>query len=345
MGKQSVCCKGWPVWALVLCCLFMGVGCGPQKLQPNAKVSFDIPSRISVIKKGARVRIFTTGNRERNTAAFVRELTTALNNAGWFKVVSSQSFEYAMNINTFRGYRRDTDGETQYNLKVFKKSQTDNIGNGRDFLVSEAKHSAIAAYVTTVSIYEVRTLEPMAYFNIVASQGMWEDQANSLPSAAFLDKKLSDQIVKRMRNLLSSERRDVGVILPAGGDQKVKNMLVAGKISAAAKRAGSLIPGVPLAKLTPMLYEQWAEAAKKAQKEGNTEAKERDMEEDLATNYLLLMAREASGVAEDALRQIHDGYAKILALTDNQDMVNACAHSLSRVEQNARRLNVNLRPE
>ena len=345
MGKRIVLYTGWPAWVLVLCCLFLGVGCGPQKLQPNARVAFDIPSRISVIKKGARVRIVTTGNREKSTGGFVRELTASLNNAGWFKVVSSRPFEYAININTFKGYRRDTRQETDYNNRVVKKSQTNKNGSGKDFLVTEKKHSAIAAYVTTVSIYEVRTLEPMAYFNIVASQGIWEDAKASLPSAVSLEKKLAGQIVKRMRNLLSTERRDVGVILPAGGDQAVKNLLVAGKISAAAKRATSLIPGVPLAKLTPILYEHWAEAAKKAQDEGNAEAKERDMEEDLANYYLLLMSREASGVAEDALRQIHDGYARILALTDDQNVVNACAHSLSRVEQNARRLNVNLSPE
>jgi hypothetical protein len=33
-----------------------------QKLTPNANLAFDIPSKISVIKKGARVKIFTTGN-------------------------------------------------------------------------------------------------------------------------------------------------------------------------------------------------------------------------------------------------------------------------------------------
>lgn len=342
MGIRMKFCRGWVVLG---CCLLMGIGCGPQKLQPNARVSFDIPSRISVIKKGARVRIFTTGNREKNTGAFVRELTSSLNKAGWFKVVSGRPFEYAININTFHGYRRDSKKESAYNTKVIKKSQTNKNGSGKEFLVTEKKHSAIAAYVTTVSIYEVRTLEPMAYFNIVASQGIWENASNPLPSATSLDKKLSDQIVKRMRNLLTSEHREIGVILPAGGDQEVKNLLIRGKIAAAAKRAGLLIPPVDLAKLTPALYEQWAEDVAKAREEGNAEAKERDIKEDLANYYLLLMAREASVVAEDRLRQIHDGYARILALTDDQDLINACAHSLSRVEQNARRLNVNLSPE
>lgn len=345
MGKQYGCCIRWLVWAVALSCLLLGVGCAPQKLQPNAQVTFDIPSKISVIKRGARVKIFTTGNRGKDTGAFVRELTAALNHAGWFKVVSERPFEYAMNINTFRGYRRDNRDETAYNTKVIKQSRTNKNGSGNEFLVTERKHSAIAAYVTTVSIYEVRTLEPMAYFNNIASQGIWENTTDPLPSAVSLENKLAGQIVQRMRNLLSTERRDVGVILPAGGDQEVKNLLVGGKIAAASTRATSLIPEVPLAKLTPKVYEQWAEAAKNVHKEGNANAKERDMEEDFANYYLLLMSKEASGVTEDALRQIHDGYARILALTDDQDVVNACAHSLSRVEQNARRLNVNLRPE
>jgi hypothetical protein len=334
-------------WSLggLLCCLLLATGCVQKKLTPNATLAFDIPSKISVIKKGSRVKIFTTGNMGSQTSIFVRDLTTTLNEAGWFTVVTSKPFDYAMNINTFKGYRRDGRDEIPYNVKVTKKSQTDKSGSGREVMVTEKRHSAIGAYVASVSIYEARTLEPMAYFNSVAAQGIWEDETKPLPAAGALEKKLADQIVKQMRNLLSTERRQVGVVLPEGGDRSVKDLLVQGKINAAAKRAASLVPGTPLADLSPGLYEKWADAAAEARKQGNEQAVERDMETDLNNFYLLFMAREASGVTESRLRAVHDGYAGILALTGNQDLIEACAHSLNRVEQNARRLNVNLSPE
>jgi hypothetical protein len=316
-----------------------------KKLTPNATLSFDIPSKISVIKKGSRVKIFTTGNMGSQTDAFVRDLTKTLNEAGWFTIVTGKPFDYAMNINTFKGYRRDGSQEIPYNVKVSKKAQTDKSGSGREVMVTENRHSAIAAYVASVSIYEARTLEPMAYFNSVAAQGIWEDENKPLPPAETLEKKLADQIVKQLRNLLSTERRQVGVVLPEGGDRSVKDLLVQGKINAAAKRAASLVPGTPVADLSPGLYEKWADAADEARKQGNEQAVERDMETDLNNFYLLFMAREASGVTESRLRAVHDGYAGILALTGNQDLIEACAHSLNRVEQNARRLNVNLSPE
>ena len=344
MSKHVFAVTKWSLGGL-LCCLLVATGCVQQKLTPNATLSFDIPSKISVIKKGARVKIFTSGNMGPQTRDFVRDLTKTLNEAGWFTIVTQQPFEYAMNINTFKGYRRDGRNETPYNDKVIKKSETDKSGSGRDVLVTEKRHSAFGAYVASVSVYEAKTLEPMVYFNSVAAQGVWEDGDKPLPAAETLEKKLADQIVRQMRNLLSTEHRQVGVILPEGGDQRVKNLLVQGQVDAAATRATSLVPRTPLAELSPALYEKWADAADEARKQGNENAVERDMETDLNNFYLLIMAKEASGVAESRLREVHDGYAGIVSLTENQNLIDACAHSLSRVEQNARRLNVNLSPE
>ncbi|WP_462323687.1 hypothetical protein [Desulfoplanes sp.] len=344
MSKHVFAVTEWTL-AGFLCVLLAATGCVQQKLTPNATLSFDIPSKISVIKKGARVKVFTSGNMGRQTRGFVRDLTRTLNEAGWFTIVSKKPFDYAMNINTFKGYRRDNRKEVPYNLKVIKKSQTDKSGSGREFLVKEKRHSAIGAYVASVSIYKARTLEPMVYFNSVAAQGVWEDASSPLPTDGTLEKKLAGQIVKRMRNLLSTEHRQVGVILPDGGDQRVKDLLVQGRVAAAAKRAVSLVPRTPLADLSPGLYEKWADAADEARKQGNEKVVERDMETDLNNFYLLFMAKEASGVAESRLREVHDGYAGIVALTENQNLIDGCAHSLSRVEQNARRLNVNLSPE
>jgi hypothetical protein len=344
MNTHGIAYVKWSLGGMV-CCLLVVLGCVQQKLTPNANLAFDIPSKISVIKKGARVKIFTTGNMGAPTREFVRDLSQTLNQAGWFTVVTKAPFDYAMNINTFGDYRRDEPREIPYNVKVSKKTETFKDGSGREVLVTEKRHSAMAAYVASVSIYETRSLEPLVYFNSVAAQGVWEDGSNPLPGARTLEKRLADQIVRQMRHLLSTEHRQVGVILPGEGDQRVKDLLIQGKVGAAAQRAASLVPAMPLRQLSLQVYEAWARAAATARKNGNKDVVIRDMETDLNNFYLLFLAREASGVTEARLREVHDGYADILALTTSKDLIDACAHSLSRVEQNARRLNVNLSPQ
>ncbi|PIE69486.1 MAG: hypothetical protein CSA21_02325 [Deltaproteobacteria bacterium] len=337
----------WTTWSLagLVGCLMLAAGCVQHKLTPNATLSFDVPSKISVIEKGARVKVFTTGNMGAQTKGFVRDLTKELNEAGWFTVVSKKPFDYAMNINTFKGYRRDTDKQVPYNTVVDTTEQTDEDGNGHDVLVTTKRHSAIAAYVATISIYEAKNLEPLVYFNSVAAKGLWEDVTDPLPDDGVLEKKLANQIVRQMRNLLTSERRTIGVILPEASNPTIRDLLLQGKLEDAQTKARSLLPETPLKNLSATLYEKWAKAAKKAREQGNEHVVERDMETDLATFYLLFIAKEAYGTTEARLHEVHDGYTEILALTGDNNMIEACAHSLSRVEQNARRLNINLSPE
>jgi hypothetical protein len=61
MNTHGIAYVKWSLGGMV-CCLLVVLGCVQQKLTPNANLAFDIPSKISVIKKGARVKIFTTGN-------------------------------------------------------------------------------------------------------------------------------------------------------------------------------------------------------------------------------------------------------------------------------------------
>ncbi len=341
MNRQTGALTRWALGGLV-CCLILVTGCGQKKLKTNATLAFDIPSKISVIKKGSRVKVFTTGNMGKQTKGFVRDLTRQLNEAGWFTVVTKKPFDYALNVNTFKEYRRDDARQIPYNTQVVIQSKTDENGSGQERLVTKKRHSALAAYVASVSIYEVKTLEPLVYFTSMAAQGVWEDVSRPLPDNGALEKKLAGEIVQHLRQLLNTEHREVGVILPDNGDAEVKKLLVQGKVPAATARAKALLPEASLKDLSPALYEKWAKAVAKAREQGNKDAVERDMETDLNNFYLFFMAREASGLGEERLREVHDGYAEILALTENQQLVEACAHSLSRVEQNARRLNVNL---
>jgi hypothetical protein len=329
------------IWLLLCFSGLLMFGCAMKRPQPNAKVRFDVPSKLSIIKKGSTVRLLPSKDTERQTPGFTKELAKQLNEAGYFKVSRASDPQYVMAVHTYWAARCDNSKQSQYNLKYIKKTVVHDNGSGYEFLDKESAASFTCALTGTVSIYEVADMRPLVYFNVAAVDTQWARRRGTRAPKAPCDpraarRELLSQIVTNIRNLLVREQRSIGVIIPSRGDAQAKRLIFSGKSKQAANRLETLLPPAELTELSPELYEKWNQQAETEDRPG------RDMDEDLANFYLLLMTQEARGVSAESIREIHDGYAQLVVLGSDTDLINASADSLSRVEESARRLGVQL---
>ncbi len=316
-----------------LAILALLAACAPKRLQPNAQARLDVPSKLSLIDQGANVALVGAKG-EGGDAAFLSELAAQLNKAGYFKVNAGGTPAYMMRVERYLEYRADNAQNAPYNVRYFKDARTNNDGSGREVMLKEDKTSANAAMLTTVALYETKTLEPLAYFNLFSEENDWQTLQGRTASQAEFEKKLSARIVDEMRRLLVRERKSVGVIFPSGGDAAAKNLIVQGKGGDAAKLLAGLLPKAKLEELNAGYYDRQKAAGQP-----------RDMDEDLANFYLAALAAEARGMSESTIRRVHQDYARILILTDQTDVAEACIQSLGRTEENAKRMGVRLIPD
>lgn len=318
---------------VALSILALLAACAAKRLQPNAQARLDVPSKLSLIDQGATVSLVAAKG-SKDDATFLKEFAAQLNDAGYFKVNTGGTPAYIMSVDRYVEYRADDAKTAPYNVRYFKQAKQSSDGSGYEVMLKEEKTSANAAMLTTVALYETSTLEPLAYFNLFSEENDWQAIKGKTASNVEFERKLSARIVEEMRRLLVREKKSVGVIFPSGGSKQAKELIVAGRGEEAETLLAGLLPGKPLEALTPEYYAE--------QKAAGTP---RDMNEDLANFYLASLAAEAAGVSEVTIRQAHEGYARILILSDAKDLDDACIHSLARTEENAKRMGVRLIPE
>ncbi|MBI9113087.1 hypothetical protein [Maridesulfovibrio ferrireducens] len=316
-------------------------GCAVKRPAPNAEVNFEVPSKLSIIKKDSLLRIIPTTTTKKETPGFARELAAKLNHAGYFKVGNGPNPRYVLNLDTFWADRCDNSKQTSYNVRYYKKAIENKDGSGHDIMVKDYGASYTAALVGGVSIYQINNLEPLAYFNVVAKDTKWVREQNKNEAKVSCDtkgtrSKLMAEIIKNIDGLLSKERRNIPVIFPSGGDAEAKGLILSNQIKKAHKKLESLVTPVPLSDLTPARYEQWEKEAEQNQ------TPKRVMSEDLANFYLLYMTKEARGISEQSAEVIHDGYARILLLAEDKTLIDATADSMARLEETAKRLGIML---
>lgn len=319
----------------------MLAGCAVKRPQPNAEVNFEVPSKLSIIKKGSLLRIIPSKSSRRETPGFAKELSGRLNKAGYFKVGNGGNPKYVMSLDTFWADRCDNNKEKNYNIRYFAKTKTYKDGSSTDYITHDYGASYTSSLVGAVAIYEVRSIEPLAYFNVSAEDTQWVRSGNKSQAKVACDtrkqrRKLMAEIILNINSLLSQERRNIPVILPTAGDSTAKILLKANKAKQAEKRLQEVIPPAKLSDLTPDLYEKWDEEAEK------NETPKRDFSEDLANYYLLNMAKEARGISQESALQIHDAYIAILLKSNDKSLINASADSLARLEETAKRLGIRL---
>ncbi|NDV22603.1 hypothetical protein [Desulfovibrio sp. JC022] len=316
-------------------------GCAAKRPVPNAQVNFEVPSKLSIIKKDSLLRIISTKESKKETPGLAKELSSQLNKIGYFKVNNGANPRYVLNLDTFWDERCDNKQQTKYNVRFLKKVKKNKDGSGYEYLVKEHGKSYTASLIGAISIYEVKNMQPLVYFNVNAEDTVWvrsgsERQSKSPCNTRAARKKMTGEIITKINSLLSNEHRNVPVVFPSGGDGQVKHLLRSRKAKAAQERLKSILPPIQITALTPQLYEKWDEEA-----EQNGTPK-RDMDEDLANYYLLFMAQEARGVSEQSAHTIHTGYIQIMLQADDKSLINAAADSMARLEETASRLGIRL---
>lgn len=317
------------------------LGCAYKRPKPNAEVNFEVPSKLSIIKKGSLMRIIPTSNSHRETPGFAKELERRLNKAGYFKVGNNANPRYVLSLDTFWADRCDNSKQVDYNIRYFTMTKRSKDGSSRDYMTHDYGASYTSSLIGAVAIYEVNNLQPLAYFNITAEDTKWVRGSSKSQARVMCDpkterNKLMAEIIVNINSLLSKERRNVPVILPSGGDAQAKELLRSNKAKEAEKRLEPLLPPAELSELTPALYEKWDAEAEK------NETPKRDMSEDLANYYLINMAKEARGISEQSAKVIHDAYTTILLQAGNSSLIDAAADSMARLEETANRLGIKL---
>ncbi|WP_432736950.1 hypothetical protein [Maridesulfovibrio sp. FT414] len=316
-------------------------GCAYKRPVPNAKVNFEVPSKLSIIKKDSLLRIIPTKSGRKETPGFAEDLEARLNKAGYFKVGNNDNPRYVLNLDTFWADRCDNAKDADYNIRFSKESITYKDGSGYEYMTSSYGTSYTASLVGAVSIYEVKNMNPLAYFNVAAEDTQWVWAPNARAAKVNCNTKgaqakLMTEIIDSINGLLSKERRDVPVIIPSGGDAEAKNLLMNKNVKQAHARLETLLPPAELTELCPALYDKWDKEAEEAQ------TPKRDMAEDLCNYYLLFMAKEARGISEQSAVAIHDGYTRILLLANDKSLIEAAADSMARLEETSKRLGIKL---
>ena len=350
------------IWLLLLMLIIsVPIGCAPS-LKTNAVVKFDTPSSISVIGSKSKVLLTSLNNYGyKNSPQFLKDIKTEINQAKYFQAVLRANYKvdktasHLMNIDNFMVYRADNSKQKIYNKQFIKVThpKRDKRGNeigGYESIEKKDAKSSTATLITTVTIYDTRNLEPLAYFNIVSTDCDWRKWEEDIADKHLFEKGLRRQIVAKLKDLVTRDRKGVGVIIPDNCDRSAKQLLLNSDYQGAKSRLKILLPQESILVLSPRevikKYEQWAREVEIAKKEGRKGILERDMEQDLRNYYLYLMAEEARNISPGNLRSVHMGYTNIVALTEDNSLIEACAHSLGRLEIKAERIEPGmLRPE
>jgi len=328
-------------------------GCA-MPLKTNAVVKFYTPSKISVVKPGSWVMVTSFKNHGfTHSRSFLYNISREINKTGYFHTFVSDTprldrkATHIMNIDNFMAFRQDNAEDTKYNTKFIIKQRVKNNRKGEkigsyEYIAEERGRSSTATLITTVTIYEIESLEPLIYFNIVSTDCSWKRLSKSPKGPARFEKTLTKQIISKLKDMITWDKKEVGVIIPDGCDATAKSLLLQSKYRQTRKRLRPLLPPtniltLPQSKVLKK-YAEWQKTAEEARKAGNKSAAPRNMEKDLKHYYLYLMAQEGLNLSVANLRNVHDGYTAILGLTEDSSLSDACAHSLGRVEVKARRI-------
>ena len=350
------------IWLLLLIIIIsVPIGCAPG-LRTNAVVKFDTPSSISVIGPKSKVLLTSLNNYGyKNSPQFLKDITAEINQAKYFQAVLRDNYKadkttsHLMNIDNFMVYRADNSKQKIYNkqfltIKHIKRDEHGNEIGGYESVGKKDAKSSTATLITTVTVYEIRNLEPLAYFNIVSTECDWQKWEENITDKHLFEKRLRRQIVAKLKDVITRDKKEIGVIIPDNCDGTAKRLLLNSDYEEAKTRLKTLLPQEDILALTPReivkKYDQWAREAEIAKKAGKKGISERHMEQDLRNYYLYLMAEEARNVSPRNLRSVHMGYTKIVVLTEDNSLIEACAHSLGRLEIKAERIEPGmLRPE
>lgn len=310
--------------------------------QPNTPVKFYTPSKLSVAKKGSKIFINNTFAKGVDQKALISDLNDHFDQNGIFKTVNSiGDADIVINVGSYYSYRKDNSSQAKFNRiyevkrEIYRDSNGREVG-GQDHIVKSDFSSSAATLVFTVSIYDKKKLQPLAFLSIIPEQS--SSVNGSVTSKESFKEKFSQEVVKKLEDLISTKVKNVNVFLPEKVDQKLKGLVLNGNFNEAIEYSKSILPELDILDLNNEYYEK----NKIASSEENSTVELRDMEYDLGNTYMYLISKESNDVSSKNLSYVFKGYKQILNLTQDDSTILATANSLGRLEFKAQRLNIDL---
>ena len=333
------------IFSQIIFFLFFCTGCNSIP-EPNTKLKFYTPSKINVIKQGSLVLITSKVNvGYKNQKSLIESVASKINMSNYFEAITeigSRSPDYIININNFVAYRVDQGIEKEYNkaFNVARKVKRDSNGNetgGYEYITETNQYSSISSFISCVYIYETKIFEPQMYFKIITTGTDWNSWNKDVTSRDEFVRSLSSNIVNKIEDMLIIDYKYVGIIFPSSANEKIKSMMLGEKYSFAATEIKGMIPYLfDIIEKDPYdivsQYTKWQEESEK------NKTSPKSISNDMNLYYLYLLCNEANNLDIETIKAVHDGLTKILYITDENDLISACAHSLGRVEVKGNRL-------
>jgi len=325
--------------------LLILTGCN-KVVQPNTPVKLYTPSKYNVIKKGSKIYFQSQNSDHYNSKKLIQDIKNYFKQNNIFKIVSKkQSADVIINIDTFYSFRKDNNKDIQYNQKDFVETivYRDKNGNetgGKDVLKKNRFNSTTATLVTSIAIYERKTLQPLVYFDITPSNSsklLNNEKSNLISNKDYL-RDLTQNVVKKLEDIVSTKTKDVNIFVPTKATKSLKASLLSHNTDQLFKEAKKILPEFDILEASLEKYKANALAA--SQKD--SKIIKRDMELDLSNFYIMLVAKESIDVSKANILYVYKGFQNILKLTKDPSLILATSNSLGRIEFKANRLNINL---
>ena len=322
-------------------------GCVNNVLQPTTPVKFYTPSKLSVIKEGSSIYIKNIHSNNYNSSSLVKDIKSYFKKDGIFNIVSNiKSADVIISLNTFYSYRRDNSSDTKYNKEFMVKTKVyrDRKGRetgGQDSIVMTNTSASTATLITTISIYNKKTLQPLAYFDISpvnTSTVVLGKSTTSYKSNKAFNKELTKNVINKLNDLVTTKNKNINVFMPNNDNKILRKLLLSAKFKELFSEAKAILPKF---KLSDISVEKYKNLNAKASIKGSTIQK-RDIEQDLSNFYLYYMAKESTDISSKNIKDVFNAYKKIMFLTQNEELSLACANSLGRIEFKADRLKIDL---
>lgn len=316
-------------------------GC-TQVAAPNTPVKFYTPSKLSIVKKGSKIYINDSYSNGIDQKYLIKNLNDYINENKIFQTVNSiNDADVVINVSSFYSYRKDNSKQTRYNTvyevkrEIYRDSRGRETG-GKDHVVKSDFASSIATLVFSISIYDKKNLQPLAYLSIIPEESSLG--TGSLVSDTKFQESFSTQVIKKLEDLISTKVKNVKIFIPSKVDQTLKSLVLRGDYSEAQNYSKTVLPQLDITELNEDFYIKNKEDA--SQKDSAVVL--RDKESDLSNYYMYLISKEANDVSAVNLRYLFQGYKKILKMTQDDSMIMAVSNSLGRLEFKANRLKINL---
>lgn len=289
-------------------------------------VGYLTPASDVPLKKSPVVDIVCVDKNEM-TSTIAQSVKKLFAESDQFTIADSEkSPDYLIVLSGESQYRKDTENEKTYNKVVTKIAEKNDSGGEEKILVSEYDSSASSG-VINVAVYSIKNLSPIASFDISGYDSEFKPKSEGIRDAAAYDEVLFSQIVEKLNDAFSIQKRISSTVFPERGDSELKRLVKAGRTADALERAKNIQP------LEFDAFVQNINDGKYAEGDKWYSSVNALVEEKLCNYYVIAIAEEIDDYSPANLKRLHDRHLAILNLTNDDDLMLACPDSLARIER------------